>query len=216
MLVVSATLAGCSTPPGPDPAKPAPRLPVDAIAFDDLKSTNRQFPFTRTCAQIDQKVLDEIKARKARVLSTMGVNGGCAITMGSPTLEEIWIQPMDPPNPSEPRYFPLLWNGVKSQTYLRRLMLDERYYAVEVIDFYGGQPGCFLTVDTGSPTALEFRGILPKKLAATIPQLNSSMTNYQVDHAGIERFMTANCPEVEKLAVTLMGAIDPAGGSLAT
>lgn len=214
MVVVSALLAGCSTPPGPEPARPAPRLPAEAIAYDDLKSTNREFPFARSCEQITKPTLAAIDAQKARPMKgTAGA--GCAITLGKPALEDVWVEAQDPPNPSEPRYFPLMWNAVKSQNYHRRLVLDGRYYAVEVIDFYGGAPGCFLTVDTGSPSAVQFRGILPDKLAKTLPELNSSMTGYKVDHAGIQRFMTEHCPAVEKVAITLLGAIDPNGGSLA-
>lgn len=215
VLVVSASLAGCSTPPGPEPARPAPKLPADAVAYDDLKSTNREFPFARSCDQIPKPALAAMQARKARTIKT-ATGSGCAVTFATPTLDEIWIEAQDPPNPSEPRFFPLIWNARKTQTYHKRLLLDGRYYAVEVIDFYGGGPGCYLSVDTGSPTAVQFRGILPDKLLKTQPELNSSMTGYKVDHAGIDRFMTEHCPEVERLAIALLGAIDPNGGSLAT
>jgi hypothetical protein len=73
-----------------------------------------------------------------------------------------------------------------------------------------------LTVDTGSPDAMQFRGILQEEFAATFGQLNYAFTNYTVDHVGIDRFMKANCPVVEKTAIAMLGDIDPDGGSLAT
>ncbi|WP_345606992.1 hypothetical protein [Pseudonocardia adelaidensis] len=218
LVVALAALAGCSTPPGPAPASPAPPLPEDAIAYDDLLSTDREFPFDNTCDQLGADSIDEVGARAARVLQGMGGPVGCAVEFGSAELDELWIEAEGPPNPSEPRYFPLLWNGDAGTgtTYHRRLLLDGRYYAVETIDFYGGQPGCYLTVDTGSPYALQFRGIVPEAVAATYGELNSSLTNYVVDHVGTDRFMTDNCPVVERTAIVLLGDIDPGGGSLAT
>jgi hypothetical protein len=217
VVVALAALAGCSTPPGPAPASPAPTLPEDAIAFDDLLSTDREFPFDNTCDQLDADSVDDVGAQGAHVLQSISGPAGCAVEFGNAELDELWIETQSPPNPSEPRYFPLLWNGeTNSTTYHRRLLLDGRYYAVETIDFYGGQPGCYLTVDTGSPYALQFRGIVPEALAAGYGELNSSFTNYVVDHVGTDRFMKENCPVVEKTAVALLGDIDPDGGSLAS
>jgi hypothetical protein len=215
--VALAALAGCSTPPGPAPATPAPTLPEDAIAYDDLLSTNRQFPFDSNCDQLNADTIRELGARDAYVLETFSGQNGCAIRFGNPELDELWVETKGPPNPSEPRYFPLLWNGrTGGDTYHRRLLVDGRYYAVVTIDFYGGQAGCFLTVDTGSPDALQFRGIVPASVAASYGELNPAVTNYEIDHEGTNRFMEANCPVVEQAAVALLGDIDPQGGSLAT
>jgi hypothetical protein len=218
VAVALAALAGCSTPPGPAPASPAPPLPEDAIAYDDLLSTDREFPFDNTCDQLSADSIGRVGARDARVLQGMGGPAGCAVEFGGAELDELWIETQAPPNPSEPRYFPLLWNGEAGTgtTYHHRLLLDGRYYAVETIDFYGGQPGCYLTVDTGSPYALQFRGIVPEALAVSYGELNSSFTNYVVDHVGTDRFMKDNCPVVERTAIALLGDIDPGGGSLAT
>ncbi|WP_147255991.1 hypothetical protein [Pseudonocardia hierapolitana] len=217
VAVALAALAGCSTPPGPAPASPAPVLPEDAIAYDDLLSADREFPFDNTCDQLDPGTVDELGARDVQVLQGIAGPVGCAVEFGTAELDELWIETRSPPNPSEPRYFPLVWNGeAGSTTYHRRLLLDGRYYAVETIDFYGGQPGCYVTVDTGSPDAVQFRGIVPEALAASYGELNSSFTNYTVDHAGTEKFMKDNCPAVEKAAIALLGDIDPGGGSLAT
>jgi hypothetical protein len=151
------------------------------------------------------------------VLESISGPAGCALEFRTPELDEVWIETEGPPNPSEPRYFPLVWNGdINSVTYHRRLVLDGRYYATETIGFAGGRAGCYLTVDTGSPNALQFRGIVPEELAARYGELNYSFTNYEVDHAGTERFMTENCPVVEQTAIVLLGEIDPGGGSLAT
>jgi hypothetical protein len=217
VVVALAALAGCSTPPGPAPASPAPTLPEDAIAYDDLLSTDRRFPFDNTCDQVTAGTLDELGARGARVIDLSGRPEGCAIEFGTAEFDQLWIETKFPPNPSEPRYFPLLWNGdTGSTTYHRRLLIEGRYYAVETIDFYGSGPSCHVTVDTGSPNALQFRGILPEPVAATYGELNSSVTNYVIDHAGIDRFMKDNCPAVEKAAALLLADIDPGGGSLAT
>jgi hypothetical protein len=216
IVIAMVATAGCSSPPGPAPATPAPRLPEEAIAYDDLLSTNRPFPFTSTCEQITTGTLQEMDARRARVLESMAGPAGCAVEIRTAELDEVWIEQLAPPNPSEPRYFPLLWNGeVSSATYHRRFLLDARYYAVETIDFYGGQAGCYLTVDTGSPSALQFRGIVPEERALSYGELNHSFTNYEIDRAGIDRFMTENCPVIERAAVALLGDIDPGGGSLA-
>jgi hypothetical protein len=102
------------------------------------------------------------------------------------------------------------------EPYFRRLLLDGRYYAIEKIDFFGGAPGCYLTVDTGSPSAIQFRGIVPDARAATYGQLNPTQRGYTVDRAGTDRFMAENCPAVEKAALAMLAAIDPQGGSLAT
>ncbi|GAA0898796.1 hypothetical protein [Pseudonocardia zijingensis] len=218
VVVALAALAGCSTPPGSAPAAPAPALPEDAIAYDDLLSTDRQFPFDNTCDQLNPDSLDRVGAQDVRVLETIAGPSGCAVEFGNAELDELWIETQSPPNPSEPRYFPLLWNGDAgtSVSYHRRLLVGERYYAVETIDFYGAQPGCYLTVDTGSPHALRFRGIVPEAVAARYGELNYAMTDYEIDHAGTERFMTDNCPVVEQAALVLLGDIDPGGGSLAT
>jgi hypothetical protein len=217
LVVALAALAGCSSPPGAAPAAPAPTLPEDAIAYDDLLSTDREFPFDNTCDQLGADAIREVGAQRARVLDSISGPAGCAVEFGTAELEEMWIETQSPPNPSEPRYFPLLWNGeANSTTYHRRLLLDGRYYAVETIDFNGGQAGCYLTVDTGSPNALQFRGIVPEELARRYGELNFAFTNYEIDHAGIERFMTENCPVVEQTAVVLLGDIDPGGGSLAS
>jgi hypothetical protein len=218
VVVALAALAGCSTPPGPAPTAPAPTLPDDAIAYDDLLSTDREFPFDNTCDQLGADSVSEVGAQDARVLQSIAGPAGCAVEFGTAGLDEVWIETQSPPNPSEPRYFPLLWNGEGGTglEYHRRLLLDGRYYAVETIDFLGGQPGCYLTVDTGSPNAMQFRGILPEPLAAGYGELNSSFTSYKVDHVGTDKFMKENCPVVEKTAIVLLGDIDPDGGSLAT
>jgi hypothetical protein len=217
VVVALAALAGCSTPPGPAPTSPAPELPEDAIAYDDLLSTDREFPFDNTCDKVSAGTLDELGATDMDTMQGIAGPSGCAVAFGSAELDQLWIEAKGPPNPSEPRYFPLAWDGtVTSNSYHRRLLLDGRYYAVETIDFYGGQPGCYLIVDTGSPNAVQFRGILPEQFAAGYGQLNHAATNYVIDHVGINRFMAENCPAVEKAAVVLLGDIDPGGGSLAT
>lgn len=208
-------MVGCSTPPGPAPASPGPKLPANAIAYDDLKSTNRPFPFSGTCSQLSSGVIARLGF--VRAWNIESVNGGCSLLADRPELDMLWIEPKLPPNKSEARYFPLMWNGtLVSGPYLRRLILDERYYATEHIDFYGNAPGCYLTVDTGSPFAIQFRGILPDTAVAAYGELNPAQTHYRADRAGVDRFMAENCPLVEQLATGLLKVIDPHGGSLAT
>jgi hypothetical protein len=97
------------------------------------------------------------------------------------------------------------------EPYFRRLILDGRYHAVEKIDFYGGNTGCYLTVDTGSPAAIQFRGVVPDQYGASYGELNPGQRNYTVDRAGNDRFMAENCPVVEKAALAVLADIDPAG-----
>ena len=215
--VAAGTVAACSTPPGPAPATPAPTLPADAVAYDDLLSTDREFPFTDSCDQISASTVSAIGA--ARMHDLPGLNGpvGCSVDVDSPQLEAVWAQAMGPPNPSEPRYFPLVWNaGGGSDTWFRRLILDGRYYAIERIDFLGGNPGCYLTVDTGSPSAIQFRGVVPDQYGAGYGELNPTQRDYTIDRAGTDKFMAENCPVVEKAAIAMLADIDPQGGSLAT
>jgi len=215
--VAAGTVSACSTPPGPAAATPAPTLPADAVAYDDLLSTDRRFPFTNSCDQVTQAAVRTIGGSGAHDLRGMGGTVGCSVDVNSPELEAVWAEGMRPPNPSEPRMFPLRWNLRSGlETYHRRLVLDGRYYAVETIDFLGGSPGCYLTVDTGSPSAIQFRGIVPDQYALRYGELNPSQRNYTVDRAGTDRFMAENCPVVEKAAVALLADIDPQGGSLAT
>jgi hypothetical protein len=153
----------------------------------------------------------------ARDIRGMSGPAGCSVEVGSPQLEEIWATAMGPPNPSEPRMFPLVWNlRGGAEIYHRRLLLDGRYYAVETIDFLGGSPGCYLTVDTGSPSAIRFRGIVPESYGNSYGELNPGLRGYTIDRQGTDRFMSENCPAVEKAAIALLADIDPRGGSLAT
>jgi hypothetical protein len=217
LVIVVLASAACSSPPGPAPGTPAPTLPEDAIAYDDLLSTVRPFPFTNSCEQLTTESIAEAGARSAHDLRGMSGPVGCVVEFGAPELDEVWIEGLGPPNPSEPRYFPLVWNGeLRSTSYHRRFLLDGRYYAVETIDFLGSQPGCYLTVDTGSPSAVQFRGVLPEQHAASYGELNYAFTGYDVDHAGVDRFMRENCPVVEDAAIAMLAAIDPGGGSLVT
>lgn len=215
--VAAGTVSACSTPPGPAPAAPAPTLPADAVAYDDLLSTDRPFPFANSCDEITAGGVSAFGGVSARNIMALGRPVGCMVQVGSAELEQVWVEGMGPPNPSEPRYFPLMWNLRSGlEPYFRRLLLDGRYYATEKIDFLGGNPGCYLTVDTGSPSAIQFRGIVPDQYAARYGELNPTQRGYQVDRAGTDRFMAENCPVVEKAAIALLGDIDPRGGSLAT
>ncbi|MGI5129041.1 hypothetical protein ACQEVB_19710 [Pseudonocardia sp. CA-107938] len=214
--VAAGTLSACSTPPGPAPATPAPTLPADAVAYDDLLSTDREFPFSNSCDQITPKAVSAIGGTTAHDLRGMGGTAGCSVEVGSPQLDAVWAEGKPPPNPSEPRFFPLMWNLRSGlEPYFRRLILDGRYYAVERIDFLGGNPGCYLTVDTGSPSAVQFRGVVPDQYGATYGELNPTQRGYTVDRAGIDKFMAENCPVVEKAAIAMLADFDPRGGSLA-
>ncbi|WP_370946416.1 hypothetical protein AB5J62_02200 [Amycolatopsis sp. cg5] len=216
-LLAVTVVAGCSSPPGPPPGKPAPKLPAEAIAYDDLKSTNRTFPFHNNCDGLTPELLGSVGLGEARVVPPGPSGPGfCAIKGSDRMLEELWVQEKPTPNTSEPRYFPIVWRGAGQAQYLKRMIFADRYYATETIDFYGGQPGCYLTVDTGSSSALQFRGILPKETAAGYPELNYTMTGYKVDREGTDKFMADACPIVEKVALAALGGIDPDGGSLAS
>jgi hypothetical protein len=216
LLTLVAVLTACSTPPGPEPGSPAPRIPEEAIAYDELKSTNRKFPFSGSCSQFSASAVSRMGFVGAVNLRSFGGPGGCDLIAKKPQLDRLWVEGLPPPNKSEPRYFPTLWNGGSAESYVRRFILDGRYYAVEHINFLGGQPGCYLAVDTGSPTALQFRGIVPEQLARSYGELNWAQTNYQIDRAGTDKFMAENCPIVEQMAIPLLAIIDPNGGSLAT
>src|SRR4051794_23737630 len=142
-VVAAGTVAACSPPPGPASATPAPMLPADAVAYDDLLSTDREFPFENSCDQITPAAMSAFGGVSARDIIAFGRPVGCMVQVGSPELEQVWVEGMGPPNPSEPRYFPLMWNLRSGlEPYFRRLLLDGRYYAIEKIDFYGGAPGC--------------------------------------------------------------------------
>src|SRR3712207_4748425 len=80
--------AASPPPRGRPPAPPAPPLPGAAIAYEDLLSPDRRFPFDNTCDQVTAGTLDELGARGARVIDLSGRPEGCAIEFGTAEFDQ--------------------------------------------------------------------------------------------------------------------------------
>lgn len=167
-------------------------MPAEAIAYDELRSVDRPYPFTGTCEQLPDP-------------GTSTSPGNCVLPVNGRNARSTSLVVQTRERATGPRYFLALWNGLglDTATFHRRMILDGRYYAVET---YASRPTCELAVDTGSGATMVFSSVLPAELAA--------------GHAGpMDRdktagFMADNCPLVEKFAVNALRYIDPDGGSL--
>ncbi|WP_157361781.1 hypothetical protein [Haloechinothrix halophila] len=215
-----AVLVGCSSPPGPDPTMPAPSIPEEAIAYDDVKSLEeRPYPYTGDCSQFDPGRLRELGLAGTGRDSGVPGNESCQLDGGEGgTLAQVWITVEYPPNPSVDRAFPDFWNGGNHSGHFRRTILLDRYYAVQQLDLRGvpTTPRCEYVVDTGSPQAIRFTGLLHEDVGAPLGELIKPTTTWEVNEDQAASFVTEHCPRMREITEELLPMIDPDGGSLAT
>lgn len=200
VLLLALTLAGCAVAPAPAPGKPAPTLPAESVAYDQLPVITSRAPlFPGTCAQFEQNA----QLRAAFEVEKMQFNGYqnlCSLTRASgPTA---FVGALDP-NDRVPDPWVGTW-GAYSYTlhHFRRTLLQEnRYYAVDSLDVNG----CTVSVNTGAKQVLEVS-----------LQFNESGGELAGDSVDADRRIAAkSCPETERLAETYLKIVDPGGGSLA-
>lgn len=213
-------LVGCSNPPGPDPTTPAPPIPEEAIAYDDVKSLEeRPYPYAGDCSQFDADQLRELGlAGTGREVAGLG-DKSCQLDGGEEgTLAQVWVTVEYPPNPSVDRAFPDFWHGGKHSGHFRRTILLDRYYAVQQLDLRGAPttPRCEYVIDTGSPQAIRFTGLLHEDVGAPLGELIKPTMTWEVNENQADSFMTKYCPRMREVTEGLLPMIDPDGGSLAT
>ncbi|MPY97100.1 MAG: hypothetical protein GEU97_03760 [Actinophytocola sp.] len=209
-------LVGCASPPGPDPATPAPTIPEDAVAYDEIKSLeSRPYPFAGDCSQFDADALRELGLAGTSEAVDFSLQWCALDTAPSSPYAEVRVMVESPANPSVTRAFPTIWNGQVHSGYLRREILLDRYYAVEALSLAAGA-SCDIVVDTGSPLAVRFSGALSEQLGMSLADRIRQPATLDVDPDEAESFMTEYCPRLRELTEGLLPMIDPNGGSLAT
>lgn len=222
VLTAGLAVVSCSTPPGPAPAKPAPPIPADAIAYDDLKSTNRPNPFTGDCMQITPKLLGELGIKGPPRKSTIPYPG-CNVGKISGPVDKarFGIGTLAPKDTPGARFFPGPWTSgdfmEADPGYVRRTLLDGKYYAVRLFSDGNSSkvPSCLLIVDPGSPAALLFKYTLNADEAAQFGELTNESGYPNSDNVeAMRKFSESTCPKVEQMASTVLKEIDPGGGSL--
>ncbi|MBA0127546.1 hypothetical protein H0B56_18535 [Haloechinothrix sp. YIM 98757] len=227
VAAVGLALTSCSDPPGPAPAMPAPDIPEDAIAYDELRSTaQRPFPFTDDCAQISPEVAQQ--AGLAGEMETLddALLDGCVLDAGADQpfgwLGVHGVRPSNDPDDDTAgeSAFEGEWRGGSwTQGHFERSILLDRYYAVTTFDGENGSASCNVVVDTGSQRALEFIGYLEEEAgrAKHAEIFDDQYSSEPSDRDALETFVSEHCPAVREAAeVLLTEAIDPGGGSLAT
>ncbi|MEU4674212.1 hypothetical protein AB0F91_41185 [Amycolatopsis sp. NPDC023774] len=200
LLATALALTGCAVAPGPAPGKPAPTLPADSVAYDQLPvMTTRPNVFPGTCAQFEQNA--QLRAAfEVQKTQFNGYQNLCSLTRASgPTA---FVGALDPSD-RVPDPWAGTW-GAYSYTlhHFRRTLLQEnRYYAVDSLDVNG----CTVSVNTGSKQVLEVS-----------IQFNESGGELVGDSVDADRRIAAkSCPETERLAEVYLEIVDPGGGSLA-
>jgi hypothetical protein len=193
--VAAVVLAGCSVAPGPAPAKPAPLLPADSIAYDTLPvQTARPDPFTGDCSQL---VADPELAAK------LGMTGppseDTQTCMLKTSAGYVYLR-STPPSKDDPDPWGYAWRAITTfNEHFRRILLDGRYYATTAA--YLG--GCAISVNTGSKAVFSVT-YRPPEAGETA----GSDSDYK---AMSDKY----CPVVKKLALDFLDTVAPGGGSLA-
>lgn len=219
-------LTSCSDPPGPAPAMPAPDIPEEGVAYDDLRSAaQRPFPFTDDCAQITPEVAQQAGLTGDMDALDDALIDGCVLDAGADQPFG-WLgvhgveASNDPDDDADEPAFAREWRGGSwTQGHFERSILLGRYYAVTRFDGENGAASCNVVVDTGSQRALEFVGYLDEDAgrAKHSEIFDDQFSSEPSDRDALEAFVGEQCPAVREAAeVLLVEAIDPVGGSLAT
>lgn len=209
-------IVGCSSPT-PDPATPAPTIPEDAIAYDEIKSLkSRPAPFTGDCSPFDPDALRELGLAGTSETVETSVQKWCALgTTSDSPFEEISVMAEGPIFPGDTRAFPAIWDGQTHSGYFRREILLDRYYAVQALNLDSGAR-CDYVVDVGSPYAVRIAGVLNEDVGMTLADTIRPSVTGDVNEDEAESFMIEYCPRMRQLTEGLLPMIDPDGGSLAT
>ncbi|GDY30644.1 hypothetical protein [Gandjariella thermophila] len=207
--LIAVAVSACSTAPAPSPAKPAPTLPADSIAYDRLPvRTDRPSPFAGDCSQLaanrsvveamgvdpnDPANVAAFQRSSRHKLCDLKVDGG-----------EVFVA-AEEPQPGHPDPWESAWNNGPGD-HFRRLILLGRYYAAYEFQQTMLGKGCQITVQTGSPAVLSL-SFFDKRFD------NVDVTADRQQGRAIGR---ETCPRAQHMAEALLSAIDPDGGSLAS
>ncbi|WIX80754.1 hypothetical protein QRX50_08320 [Amycolatopsis carbonis] len=196
--LLALTLAGCAVAPAPAPGKPAPALPAESVAYDQLPTeTTRPNLFAGTCAQFEQHP-DLVRTFAA---TDPPVNDSSTRSCIVPIADKGLIV-LQQPKQEEGHDSPWVetWMGESGLVdHFRREVVLDRYYAVSTVR----SNGCEITVNTGSP--------LPFTLSLGYQYRQSSDDSVAALRARADQY----CPTVRKLVGDYLTVVDPGGGSLA-
>ncbi|MFF0144395.1 hypothetical protein [Amycolatopsis sulphurea] len=201
-----ALLSGCAVAPAPAPGKPAPRLPADSVAYDELPViTTRPKLFPGDCSQFDRdpQLTQRLQGRSPRFNSFVKA---CVLLRSAGTQVEIGSTDPD-------RRLPQPWIGYwKAYSYglyhFRRILVLDRYYAVSQLD----QNGCLVAVNIGAAQVVTVR-------VGAQPPVTGGYENMPRPGDSVEqdrRMANAFCPDAVRAAETYLNEVDPGGGSLAS
>ncbi|MEJ3655947.1 hypothetical protein WEH80_23550 [Actinomycetes bacterium KLBMP 9759] len=211
-------LSACTAPPAVVPGKPAPTLPAESVAYDDITFlTTREPVFKDTCLELPRESM-----RAAGLTTpphqTKGFGNGAGGCAWDEPWGRAWIENIQPPvldvdadDPPPAAPFKNHWDGASrfvsvygTPSYFRRFILDERYYAVQVLAFSAAGPDCNTIVDTGSPIVFMVTAGPP-----------DDGTEYESEDLGQSGKVAAEfCPKSLEMAKAFISALDPDGGSL--
>lgn len=201
--VAVCALTACSAS-APIPAKPAPPLPGDSIAYDQLPvRVNRNSPLQADCSGFTPALRAALQMAEA----PHAFQSSCIGQIGALSLQVSKVTP-DPVQHDEDPWWSA-WNnkGLHSEAgHFRRFILLGRYYAVSGSQVTAGGPGCNLYVNTGSVAVLEFL-LRNQDDKAEYDTLNTR----QMAELG-EKY----CSQLRGIAEKTLDTIDPDGGSLAS
>jgi hypothetical protein len=208
--LIAVAVSACSTAPAPAPANPAPTLPADSIAYDTLPvRTDRPLPFAGGCSQLaahrsllDAMGVDPNDPDNAMALRypRSGPDKPCDLKTNGGEL----VIGAEQPKPGRPDPWDSAWNDGSGDHFRRLILLDRYYAASEFYEAITGK-GCEISVDTGSPAVLTV--IFFDKRFADV--------DVAADRTQGNTIGQQTCPSVQHVAETLLGGIDPDGGSLA-
>lgn len=216
-------LTACGAPAQPEPPSGHPAtLSADVFAYDNPEFlTNRKPLLTPTaeCSQIPTDVLTEvgIKPSNNSASHEQLTDGGCmvrnvdgrmnnnqlSITIGAATwdFDKFWRGDVKFTGEVTTGGGPPGNAGYTGATSLRRMIIDNRYYAVMYVSpEVFAWDGCVLAIDTGSPNPL---------LVAS----STSTMNSQPKPEDTKRILDNDCPRTQDIAQKLLARLDPDGGS---
>lgn len=205
---VAALLVGCTSAPEPPLSSPAPTLPEESIAYDEVPVVaSRDNPFHGGCDQITGK---PGLAQAMGFASTSDLSGSPAQCAGTSTSQGLLGVVIAYPTARIPDPWAAVWNKGGAGVHYRRQILLDRYYASSQIfqDMDQGT-GCQLSVNVGSRDVLSFTATLPGREAM----------NYMITYGrygDMKRLAARSCPMVQQAAEAFLNAVDPQGGSRAS
>ncbi|WP_233573741.1 hypothetical protein [Amycolatopsis panacis] len=203
--LAGALLAGCSVAPGPPPGKPAPRLPADSVAYDELPViTSRPKLFPGSCAQFEQnpQLMRQLQGSSPFFSP---VFHSCTLKRAGGTQVEVGSRD---PDQRVPHPWIGYWKAYSYGLYhFRRILVLDRYYAVSQLD----GNGCLVAVNIGAEQVVTVRVGAQPPVAGGYENIPRPGDSVEQDRRMADTF----CPSARQAAETYLSAVDPGGGSLA-